>query len=436
MLSTYNKLLLITVNDSEEEITIDITLNMGVLQTLLETTANDLLQVFKASRQAPEQSDDEVRGEILRELYVIKKALMDSKQQSQSLENESMSEVQCNEPGPSTSSPSLNSAGAMIDLPVDSKQEDSESVKCEQSPKVGQKRSREESHLSSPPTKRVCCSTSMRKSTWFNITVSNSSANSQNADGAASESILSLNLTTPSGNMNADVTHGNFQANQNKSIPSTSSSPSGESSFSGGSSVTFKRSCSKAGSSKSRQKGNQEPANILNKRSTTECIQPAETVNSKCDESSYGPRPTGNTTNSEISAAGPSHKTGVLSEKASTSEASTKQNIDSQGSATSMRTKKRYKQSHLAVLHDQKQSQAGTGHGLSLSVSLTKGKVTGEKGSSKSTKRPRKKESHLTSQEISSESADRKHGSRCPKSKKHLCPVCGKRNCGKCKNCL
>ena len=428
---------MITVNILEEEITI--TINTDVLQTLLETTANDLLEVFKDSQLFPGQPDDKVRGDILRVLnYDIKKALMDSQQQSQSLENESMSEVQRNEPGPSTSSPNLNSAGVVIELhaAVDSEQEDSESVICEQSPKMGRKRSHEESHLSSPPTKRVCSSTPMRNSTCFNTTVSNSSANSQNEGGAASESILSLNSITPSGNMCADVTCRNFQASQNELIPSTSS-PSGKSSFSGGSSVTFKRSCYNPGSNKSQHKSNQEPANILNKRSTTECVQQAKTVNSKSDESSNDSQPTGNTTNSEKSTAGPSHKTGIilLSEKASTSEASTKQNniIDSQGSATSTRTKKIYKQSHL-VMHDRKQSQASTSHGLSLLVSPIKEKVPGGNGSSKSTKQPRKKESHLASQVSSS--ADRKRGSRCPKSKRYLCPICSKPDCGKCKNCL
>ena len=457
---------MITVNGSEQEITI--TLNTGVLQTLLETTANDLLGVFKANRQAPEQPDDKVREDILRELYGIKKELMGSKQQSQSLESESMSEMQRNEPGPSTSSPSSNSAGDVIDLTQDSEQEDS---KSERSPKVGQKRLHEESHLSSPPAKRVCSSTrrNSKMSTYFDITAGSSSANSfQNADDAASKEIsesvvctsqqhtvmdlsqiLSLNSTsktTPSGNMSADVAFRNFLAKWNESIPSTSessrlASPSGESSFSNESSVRFKGSCSKAGSSKSQQKSNLdlEPANVPDRRSTTECVQQTETVNSKCEESSNGPQPTFNTINSEKSAAGSPHKTGtiiLLSEKVSTNEVSTKQNIiDSQGSATNMGTKKRDKQSHLDV-HDQKQSQAGASRGLSLSVSPTKGKGIGGKGSSRSTKRPSKKGPHSTGQESSSESADRKRGSRCPKSKRHLCPVCSKPDCGKCKNCL
>ena len=422
MLSTYNNyviLNLMTVNGSEEEITIK--LNMGVLQTLLETTANDLLKVFKASRQVPEQSDDEMRGKILRELYDMKEALMGSKQH----------------------------ASVVIDLTQDSEQEDSESeIFYERSPKVSQKRSHEESHLSSPPAKRVC-STPMGNSkipVCFNNTAGSSNANSQDADDASSKSIsesvvctsqqhtvmdlsqiFSLNSTsktTPSGNTSADMTCGNFQAKQNESIPSTSSrlaSPSGKStSVSNKSSVPFKRSCSKAaGSSKSRQRSNQEPANVPNKRNTTQGVQQA---NSKCDESSNGPQPTGNTTTSEKCATGPSYKTctGIilLSEKASTSEASTKQNIiDSQDSA----------------MHDPKQSQASTSHGLPLSVSPTKGKGTGGKDSSKSTKRPSKKESN---QENSSESADRKRGSRCPISMRRLCPVCSKQDCGKCKNCL
>ena len=234
-----------------------------------------------------------------------------------------------------------------------------------------------------------------------------------------------MNSTTSSGNTSAesDVICVNIQANQKESISSTSS-PIGESSFSGGSSVTFK-----AGSSKSRQKSNQEPANVPNERNTTQGVQQANF------ESSNGPNPTGNTTNSEICATGPSHKTGIilLSEKASTSKASTKQNIiDSQGSATSTRTKKIYRQSHL-VMQDPKQSQASNSRGLSLLDSLTKGKGTGGKGSSRSTKRPSKKESN---QENSSESADRKRGSRCPILMRYPCPVCSKPDCGKCKNCL
>ena len=305
---------LMTVNGSEEEITIK--LNMGVLQTLLETTANDLLEVFKASRQ---QSDDEVRGKILRELYGIKKALIGSKQHT----------------------------SIVIDLTQDSEEEDSESeIVSEQSPKVGQKRSHEDLHLSSPPAKRVHSSTPMgnsKTSASFNNTSGSSSANSQDTDDAASKRIsesvlrtsqqrtlsrtLSLNSATSSGNTSAesDVMCVNTQANWKDSIPSTSS-PIGESSFSGGSSVTFKRSCSKAGSSKSRQKSNQEPANVPNESNTTQGVQQA---NSKCDESSNGPQPTRNTTNSEKCATGPSRKTGIilLSEKASTSEASTKQII-------------------------------------------------------------------------------------------------------------
>ena len=464
----------VAVNGSEEDITIK--LNTGVLQTLLETTANDLLEVFKASRQVPEQSDDEVRGKILRELYGIKKALIDSKQQSESLENESISKAQCSKPGPSTSdSPPSVLKSAVIDLTLDSEHENPKSlILCKQSHKVVQKRSREDHHLSSPPAKRACSSSPMgnsKISAFFNNTVGSSSPNSQDTDDAASKNIIvlctsqqhtlsrtsSLNSTTPiaSGNTSAEsdvILCVNIQANRKESIPSTSS-PSGKSGFSCGSSVTFK-----AGSSKSRQKSNQEEANVPNERNTTEGVQQANSkhnqeqanvpnernttdsegvqqANSKCDESSNGPQPTRNTTNSEKSATGPSHKTGIilLSEKASTSEASAKQNIiNSQGSATSTRTKKIYKQNHLAM-QDPKQSQASTSHGLSLFVSPTKGKVTGGKGSSRSTKRPRKKESN---QESRSESADRKRGSRCPKSKRHLCPVCCKPDCGKCKNCL
>jgi hypothetical protein len=150
---------LISVNGSEEEITI--TLNTGVLQTLLETIADELINVFKANWQVPEQSDDKVRGDILRELRVIKEALVKPMQPSQSLVNESLSkpvEVKRNEPGPSASSLSSNSVEGVIDLTVDSEQEDSESVISEQSPRVGKKRSREDYHLSSPPTKRVCSS--------------------------------------------------------------------------------------------------------------------------------------------------------------------------------------------------------------------------------------------------------------------------------------
>ena len=420
-----------TVDGSEEEITI--TLNTGVLQTLLETTANDLLEVFKTSRQVPEQSDDEIRRKILRELNGIKRALVDSKQQSESLENESISKAQCSKPGPSTSvsSPSV-SKSAVIDLTGDSEHENPKSVILSKpSHKVVQKRSREDRHLSSPPAKRACSSSPMENSKiseWFNNTAGSSSANSQDTDDAASKSIsesvlrtsqqhtlsrtLSLNSATSSGNTSAesDVICVNTQANRKESIPSTSS-PIGDSSSSGGSSVTFKRSCSKAGSSKSRQKSNQEPANVPNERNTTQGVQQA---NSKCDESSNGPQPTRNTTNSEKSTTGPSNKTctGIilLSEKESTSEASTKQNII-----------------------DSKQSQASTSHRLPLLVSPTKGKGTGEKGSSKSTKRPSKKESN---QENSTESADRKRRSRCPISMRRLCPVCSKLDCGKCKNCL
>ena len=123
MLIAYNNYNLMT----EEEITV--TLNTGVLQTLLETTANDLLEVFKTSRQVPEQSDDEIRGKILRELYGIKRALVDSKQQSESLENESTSKAQCSKPGPSTSvsSPSVSKSG-VIDLTLDSEHENPKSV--------------------------------------------------------------------------------------------------------------------------------------------------------------------------------------------------------------------------------------------------------------------------------------------------------------------
>jgi hypothetical protein len=441
---------LISVNGSEEEITI--TLNTGVLQTLLETIADELINVFKANWQVPEQSDDKVRGDILRELRVIKEALVKPMQPSQSLANESLSkpiEVKHNEPGPSASSQSSNSADGVIDLTVDSEQEDqgSESVISEQSPKVGKKRSREDCHLSSPPTKRAC----------------SSSANSKNADDAASKSIsvvstsqqhtimdlsqyMSLNLpckTLASGNMSANVACRSSQEKQNELILATSSglaSPSDQSSLGGEPSATFtslKRSSSRVRSNFQKTKSNQDPS--PNVPSTPECVQQAETVTSKSDESSNDSQYTRNTTNYEKSIAGPSHKagSGVLSEKPPTGEASTstKLTFDSQGSATSKRTNKRFKQSQ-PVVHNQKQPETGTGHDLSL-LNPTEGEVTGGKGPSRectTPKQPRRKGTHSTSQESSSK--DRKRGSRCPKSKRHLCPVCSKLDCGKCKNCL
>jgi hypothetical protein len=257
---------------------------------------------------------------------------------------------------------------------------------------------------------------------------------------------LPLNLsgkTLASGNMSADVACRSSQEKQNELILATSSGlalTGGQSSFSGESSATFTSLKRSSSSNFQKSKSNQEPSlNVPDRKSTPECVQQAETVTSKSDKSSNDSQYTSNTTNSEKSIAGPSHKVGpgVLSEKPPTGEASasTKLRFDSQGSAISKRTNKRFKQSQPA-LHNQKQPETGTGHDLSL-LNPTEGEVTGGKGPSRECtgpKQPRRKGTHSTSQESSSK--DRKRGSRCPKSKRHLCPVCSKLDCGKCKNCL
>lgn len=99
----------------------------------------------------------------------------------------------------------------------------------------------------------------------------------------------------------------------------------------------------------------------------------------------------------------------------STSKGSETQTSNSQGSATSVKVRKRYQQSQIAV---QKGSQVATSGGLLL-LNMRKDQV---------------KDTYIPQESKESHSTNRKRQSRCSKSEKHLCslPV----NCGECINCL
>lgn len=202
-------------NDSTEEITIK--MNMSALQSLLETTADHLLYVFKANRRVPEQPDVKVRENILRELYGIRKALIPryTKQQLESMtkpaEARCESDIQTNlqreldtvseswapnitqplvgESEPSTSSLSLNSVANTNLTAVESDSEQESSIaKNESSSKVGQKQSCKDIDLSQPQTKRLC--TPMRNSnilSYFGNTANGSGTSRKTGNYATSK---------------------------------------------------------------------------------------------------------------------------------------------------------------------------------------------------------------------------------------------------------
>ena len=179
-----------------------------MLQTLLETTADDLLNVFKTNRQIPELSDQEVRGDILRELYGIREALISKYNTKQQLEtSESMykpgesvepitNQLLVKKSEPSTLLPSLNSAtntGLTGGTAVDSEQEHS-IAEIEPSPQVGQKRTCKDLDLSQPPTKGRYTAVPMIDFNYSGIIGGSSSASRKKRDD-----------TTSGGKVNADV---------------------------------------------------------------------------------------------------------------------------------------------------------------------------------------------------------------------------------------
>ena len=457
--------------DPKEDSEITIKVNMSVFQTLLETTADDLLNVVKANRKDPEQPDEKVRGDILRELYNVKEILISKSGKTEQLE--STSEAKCDiqfnmhqklyttgeswatqplhdEPEPSMSSQSLNSA-ATADLDPEHSEQEYSIADNESSPQVGQKRSCKNLEMIQPPAKRQCTPVPLIDSSilsYISTMAGSSSASRRTRDDAVSSKKL-----------NVDVVRGASHAIMDESANTlfvANSSPSGQTSIPGindESSATLsslKQSHLQAISSK-HGCTNLKSSNIPAKNNITEYIQHSERVKSKCGKSSKGlqklhpkirsqqlPCVTEDVVNKSNGTRNKnrvdlevehSRNAGVTSQQTSTAETPENKTSNSQAS-----NKKRYSQSLIIA---QKSSQADAS--CSLLLNPTKGQMTRGKTpyTCKAKTRQGMKGSHSTSKAIkTSSSMNRKRGSRCPKSKSHLCPVCGLSDCGECKNCL